>query len=183
MFNPAFQCSQCLKFCHKQCCETADSICPCTGKPESTVNQEQLFAAFPVNRSITESTVHFYDEFVKPTFMKKEGNDTNAQSDAAQSFRNRRTYKEEISDSDSECSASTISRTTTFQSLGSADEASQIDISNVQMTPSLVIPHRHSSFSGSEDDILSTPGFLTVIIQQATDLEMPPVRSLFPVHV
>lgn len=51
------------------------------------------------------------------------------------------------------------------------------------MTPSLVIPHRHSSFSGSEDDILSTPGFLTVIIQQATDLEMPPVRSLFPVHV
>ena len=35
------------------------------------MNQEQLFAAFPVNRSITESTVHFYDEFVKPTFMKK----------------------------------------------------------------------------------------------------------------
>ena len=32
IFNSAYQCTQCLKFCHKQCCKLADSLFPCTGK-------------------------------------------------------------------------------------------------------------------------------------------------------
>ena len=75
-FNPAYQCSTCLKYCHKQCCETADSIFPCTGKPDTTANQQQLFTLFPVNRSIGESTINFYDTIVKSQFQKKEENDT-----------------------------------------------------------------------------------------------------------
>ena len=53
VFNSAFQCSQCLKYCHKQCCETADSISPWKGKPDSSINQEILFTAFH-NKKISE---------------------------------------------------------------------------------------------------------------------------------
>ena len=80
VFNPAYQCSQCLKFCHKQCCDTADSICPCSGVPETSRNQELLFTAFPVNHSLAENTVRFYEDYMKPTFMKKDDKSTQFQS-------------------------------------------------------------------------------------------------------
>ena len=56
----------------------------------------------------------------------------------------------------------------------STDEANEIDLSTVTLKPPYASLHRRNSFQVDED-ILSSPGFLTVIVQQATDLDIPAV--------
>lgn len=179
-FNPAYQCSLCLKYCHKQCCETADSISPCTGKPESTVNQEQLFTLFPVNRPIGESTIHFYDTMVKAPFLKKEDNDESP-SEEHISLRSNRYLNKHVSDSDSMTSESVSSKSGLAGSIPTTDETNEIDLSTVAFKAPYTSAQHRNSFQ-VDDDILSSPGFLTVIIQQATDLDVPAVLLSSPPH-
>jgi len=157
VFNPAYQCSQCLKFCHKQCCETADSICPCSGVPENRGNQELIFTAFPVNHSLTENTMRFYEEYMKPTFLKKE---ERPQIQSMRSFRNRpmRSSTEEDSDTD----------TDDVLSVGGAS----------MLNDSAVISSGNSIPLAlyQDDGIVSRSGFLTVIVQQASGI--PPLSVI-----
>lgn len=160
VFNPAYQCSQCLKFCHKQCCETADSICPCSGVPESRGNQELLFTAFPVNHSLAENTMRFYEDYMKPSFLKK---DERPQIQSMRSFRNRglRSAAEEDSDTDTDdILALSVNETSNESPL--LNDSAVISGGN-PIPPSLY----------QDDGIVSQSGFLTVIVQQASGI--PPL--------
>lgn len=167
VFNSAFQCSQCLKYCHKQCCETADSISPCKGIPDSSINQELLFTAFPVNHSLAENSVNFYENFVKSLAGKKE--DGSQANQTNESFRNPTTTtdSDDDSDDDSYQGSTTLSVSSSISDTG---------------RDTIVIPRdRQLSLSLYDDDnsILASPGLLTVIVQQAVDIPYSNVDSIF----
>ena len=167
VFNSAFQCSQCLKYCHKQCCETADSISPCKGIPDSSINQELLFTAFPVNHSLAENSVNFYENFVKSLAGKKE--DGSQANQTNESFRNPTTTtdSDDDSDDDSYQGSTTLSVSSSISDIG---------------RDTIVIPRdRQLSLSLYDDDnsILASPGLLTVIVQQAVDIPYSNVDSIF----
>ena len=139
VFNSAFQCSQCLKFCHKQCCETADSISPCSGSPDSSNNQELIFSAFPVNRSLAENSAAFYENYIKSLANKREESARHNQQEV---------------------------------SFSSESYARTISLSDLDGT--VVIPgDRKMSVSlyDANNGILSNPGLLTVIVQQARNIQ------------
>ena len=166
VFNSAFQCSQCLKYCHKQCCETADSISPCKGIPDSSINQELLFTAFPVNHSLAENSVNFYENFVKSLAGKKE--DGSQANQTNESFRNPTTTtdSDDDSDDDSYQGSTTLSVSSSISDIG---------------RDTIVIPRdRQLSLSLYDDDnsILASPGLLTVIVQQAVDIPYSNVDSI-----
>lgn len=171
VFNPAYQCSQCLKFCHKQCCDTADSICPCSGVPETSRNQELLFTAFPVNHSLAENTVRFYEDYMKPTFMKKDDKSTQFQS--TRSIRNH-SNRDDDSDSDDE----DIKEIHHLELLKSGSKKNHLLEDSSHITNEYTIPPRIAS---DGDDLISKEGFLTVIIQQATNVSLPMVVVVCPV--
>lgn len=164
VFNSAFQCSQCLKYCHKQCCETADSISPCKGKPDSSINQELLFTAFPVNHSLAENSVNFYESFVKSVSGKK---DDGLQSNPTnESYRNTASSSNSSDDSDDDSyqGSTTLSVSSLVSDIGK---------------DTIVIPRvRQLSLSLYDDDnsILASPGLLTVIVQQAVDIPFSNVQ-------
>lgn len=166
VFNSAFQCSQCLKYCHKQCCETADSISPCKGKPDSSINQEILFTAFPVNHSLAENSMNFYENIVKSLAGKKEDGSQANQTD--ESFQNSTatTNLDDDSDDDSYQGSTTLSVSSSISDIG---------------RDTIVIPRdRQLSLSLYDDDnsILASPGLLTVIVQQAVDIPYSNVDSI-----
>lgn len=196
IFNSAYQCTQCLKFCHKQCCKLADSLFPCTGIPDSSVNQEVIFTAFPVNHTLGESTYAFFENFMKPSFLKRDSSEnvdpSTSQSgsdgsngalppvDSAQhlhSFRVRPSQAELDDDDDD------------YDDIASFESNSL----NLSQGSDFLHPLRRSTFLegspafdqdysslGQDDSILSYPGFFTVIVQQAMNLALPAVPSARP---
>ena len=152
VLNSAYQCTQCLKFCHKSCCEIADTVYPCKGVPDSIRNDELFFTAFPVNHTLSENTAHFIENLFNPSLRR---DDSILRDQSTNSFRN---YQSDDSDSDSD-SDIPFSPTTSTQNSTSmfADQ-------------SLTYP-----LYEKDSSILSSTGFLTVIIQQATDL---PIQNL-----
>lgn len=170
VFNSAFQCSQCLKYCHKQCCETADSISPCRGQPDSTSNQELLFTAFPVNHSLAENSLNFYENFIKSMAWKKEDDMQPVQNNV--SYRVTTPIANSTDDSDDESL-----QDGTLRSYSSSLSESGND--------TIVIPGDHKlSLSLYDDDngVLSYPGLLTVIVQQATEVPFSNVIIICYIH-
>ena len=198
IFNSAYQCTQCLKFCHKQCCKLADSLFPCTGIPDSSVNQEVIFTAFPVNHTLGESTYAFFENFMKPSFLKRDSSEnvdpSTSQSgsdgsngalppvDSAQHLHSFRVHpsQAELDDDDDDDDYDDIA---SFES----------NSLNLSQGSDLLHPLRRSTFLegspafdqdysslGQDDSILSYPGFFTVIVQQAMNLALPAVPSARP---
>lgn len=170
--NPAYQCSQCLKFCHKQCCETADSIFPCSGKPGNRGNQELLFQAFPVNHTLAENTVRFYEDIIRSNLFSFGRDDPANASQFSSSFRSHHSVESEDLDTDSEDNDVALPPTSAFS--GSPRE--------LEYSPGqghLLLDKRSANGDSSAPSvptynlpILKKRGFLTVIIQQASDLDV-----------
>ena len=167
IFNSAYQCTHCLKFCHKQCCDTADSIFPCTGKPDSNINQEGIFRAFPVNHTLAENSLNFFENFMKPAFFKKEGAETQMQP--MPSYRARPAETEGDDDSDTE----SLNSSSNNGANSSIDADSSLRRSSFLEGSPVLEDSRILSLYSEESKLLSRPGFLTVIIQQATNISLP----------
>lgn len=201
IFNSAYQCTQCLKFCHKQCCKLADSLFPCTGIPDSSVNQEVIFTAFPVNHTLAESTYSFFENFMKPSFLKRESAESTDPSSSQNGLNGSNGAQAPVNSSQ---------HLPSFRShpsqpeLGDDDEDDDYDDLNSFESGSLNLsqssdplhPLRRSTFlegspafdqdyssQGQDDSILSYPGFFTVIVQQAMNISLPAVALLRLSHV
>ena len=195
IFNSAYQCTQCLKFCHKQCCKLADSLFPCTGIPDSSVNQEVIFTAFPVNHTLGESTYAFFENFMKPSFLKRESADNADPStshpgsdgsngalpsiDSTQhlhSFRVRPSQPE-LDDDDDYDDITSFESSSLNLSQGSDFLHSLRRSTFLEGSPAF---DQDYSALGQDDSILSYPGFFTVIVQQAINLALPAVAYRTP---
>ena len=174
IFNSAYQCTHCLKFCHKQCCDTADSMFPCTGKPDSNINQEGIFRAFPVNHTLAENSLNFFENFMKPAFFKKEGAETQMQP--MPSYRARPTEPEADDDSDAE----SLTSSSNNGASNSVDIDASLRRSSFLEGSPVMQDDRTLALYSQESKLLSRPGFLTVIIQQATNISLP-VEPLLPI--
>ena len=191
IFNSAYQCTQCLKFCHKQCCKLADSLFPCTGIPDSSVNQEVIFTAFPVNHTLAESTYSFFENFMKPSFLKRD-NSENVDPSASQNDLH--------GSNETLTPISSAQRLPSFRAHPSQpemddddddyDDVTSFESSSLNLSQSgdFLHPLRRSTFLegspafdqdfgslGQDNSILSHPGFFTVIVQQATNISLPAV--------
>ena len=121
-----------------------------------------FFTAFPVNHSLAENTIHFYENFVKSISGKKEENSPILQRN--QSFRPSTPNPNTLDDSDDESI-----QVSTIGSINSSYSNTFTDKGN----DTIVIPEDHQlslSLYDGDNSILASPGLLTVIVQQATDV-------------
>lgn len=117
---------------------------------------------------------------VKAPFLKKEDNEASP-SEEHISLRSNRYLNKHVSDSDSMTSESVSSKSGLAGSIPTTDETNEIDLSTVAFKAPYTSAQHRNSFQ-VDDDILASPGFLTVIIQQATDLDVPAVLLSSPPH-